>query len=100
MCHTCYHGCANKTKKTLSEPYIFPTPPCISPASPIHLPYIAPTSPLHLAQPQLERANKTLAKQLAAQGGDGGSAPEGLLAAARRAAEITKTLSGGDELGG
>ena len=49
---------------------------------------------------QLERANKTLSEQLAAQGGNGGGAPQGLLAAAQRAAEITKTLGGCDELGG
>ena len=48
---------------------------------------------------QLERANKTLSEQLLEQCGSGG-ASHALMAAAQRAAEIAKTLGGGDELGG
>ena len=48
---------------------------------------------------QLERANKTLNEQLLEQCGSGG-ASQVLMAAAQRAAEIGKTLGGGDELGG
>ena len=48
---------------------------------------------------QLERANRTLNEQLTEQCGSG-SASLVLMAAAQRAAEIVKTLGGGDELGG